>query len=345
MRLLLAVISFLLLRLPTAVAVRKTRLTWVNGIAHNLEHMEEGKVLISNIFGGKRVDYCFNPTAMSTEEDMFGYAADLTQATTQKLGRITAEVNELVKHLKDAVSKVGKKGKVIHIAHSQGALVTSLAAKQLTPLEMSQIEVLTFGGAAALRKTPRTPFHRVVNYYSVNDPLLLVVPAAAHALKSGFVGDDEFCFLAPRIGDPIRDHNLLGPTYAQALMWEGQRFRSQYQGLVYRSSRTSALFTMALLNALSLRLHLILRAVLRPILHLLLYVYNTLQPLNAALRACLKTYFIKPALVAVLVLYLWIRDMVRKGEEQYQPAQVAIDLADKKLMGKTMVDPVSEQVP
>jgi hypothetical protein len=30
-----------------------------------------------------------------------------------------------------------------------------------------------------------------------------------------------FCFLAPRVGNPIADHMLLGPTYASALEWEG----------------------------------------------------------------------------------------------------------------------------
>lgn len=35
-------IGFLSLAVPS-VAVRKTRLTWVNGIAHTLEHMEEAK--------------------------------------------------------------------------------------------------------------------------------------------------------------------------------------------------------------------------------------------------------------------------------------------------------------
>src|SRR6056300_1365770 len=70
------------------------------------------------------------------------------------------------RHLKTAVAEVGKRGRVLHIAHSQGALVTALAAKQLTPLEMNQIEILAFGGAAALRKTPETPFSRCINYYS-----------------------------------------------------------------------------------------------------------------------------------------------------------------------------------
>lgn len=98
---------------------------------------------------------------------------------------------------------------------------------------MNRIEVIAFGGAAAVRQTPQTPFHRCINYYSVNDPLLWVVPSAEQALRSGLVADEEFCFLVPKIGDPIQDHYLLNPTYAQALSWEGQRYRRIYRRTSY----------------------------------------------------------------------------------------------------------------
>lgn len=195
---------------------RRTRVTWVNGIAHRLDHMIEGQACISKLFGGKPIIYCHNPTAMKSDQDNLGYLTDLSQAGQQKyFGMITAEVDSLVDHLRKALAYVGKRGCVIHIAHSQGALITSLASKQLKVEEMQQIEILAFGGAAAIRKTEQTPFKRCINYYSINDPLLMLVPQAAQALRSGLVGtDSEFCFLAPRIGDPVRDHHLWGPTYA-----------------------------------------------------------------------------------------------------------------------------------
>lgn len=134
---------------------------------------------------------------------------DLAQAGTQKLGRLTAEVSNLVKHLRENLSAVGRRGRVVHIAHSQGALITFLATKKLTADEMQQMEIIAFGGAAALRKTPETPFRRCINYYSVNDPLLYVVPSAAQALRSGFVtASSEFCFLSPRVGDPVEDRKF-----------------------------------------------------------------------------------------------------------------------------------------
>ena len=155
---------------------------------HNLDHMENGQISLSSIFGNRPVEFCHNPTAMSSEDDTMGYIGDLTQCTTQKLGRDSDEVHELVKHLKDAIKRVGPNGILIHIAHSQGALITSLAMKQLSKSEMTQMEVICFGGAEVIRSSPEFPFARCINYYSVNDPLLFVVPSAARALRSGFMG-------------------------------------------------------------------------------------------------------------------------------------------------------------
>jgi pimeloyl-ACP methyl ester carboxylesterase len=235
----------LIRRMPTIITT--------SGIGYNQDHMKYEAPQISKFFGGKRVHYYHNPTAMASEDDLAGYYKDLTQAGTQKLGRITREVNGLVQHLRDALDAVGKQGRVIHLAHSQGALLTFLASKQLLPREMEQIEVLAFGGAAALRSTPQTPFERCVNYYSVNDPLLFVVPAAEQALRSGLVVDREFCFLAPRVGDPIADHHLLGPTYASALAYEGKRFQRHYQSAPYRLARPILVFIVAIVKAILIR--------------------------------------------------------------------------------------------
>jgi hypothetical protein len=61
-----------------------TRVTWVNGIGHNLLHMEEGNQMLSKLFGGKDIQFCHNPTAMAHDEDFVGLSTDLLQAGTQK---------------------------------------------------------------------------------------------------------------------------------------------------------------------------------------------------------------------------------------------------------------------
>jgi len=324
-RLLAVAASHLLLfsSYPFVVLVegRKTRLTWVNGIGHSLDHMEEGKEYISERFGGKDVTYCWNPTSMTHDEDVSGYIKDLTQAGTHKLGLITSEVEQLVDYLKEAVAAVGKDGVVVHVAHSQGALITALAAKRLTPTELNRIECIGFGGAVALRKTPSTPYRRCINYYAVNDPLLLVVPQAAQALRSGFsstiistaptatanngkdvaVADDEneFCFLAPRCGDPILDHSLFSPTYGQALEWEGARFQRLYVSPVVRVARQVAVLSVIVSEAASEQLNTALKAILRPIVLWCVLVWLWTRSIFLMVKDTIEQRLIQPMAVVM----------------------------------------------
>jgi hypothetical protein len=228
--------------------------------------------------------------------------------------------------LKEAVAKVGRKGRVIHIAHSQGALVTALAAKRLTPLDMSQIEVLAFGGAAALRRTVQTPFHRCVNYYSVNDPLLFLVPSAEQALRSGFVVDEEFCFLAPRLGDPLEDHQLLAPTYANALYWEGRRFERQYQSVIQRSTRSTILFMLVLMEVFSLRLKQLLRAILRPILYVILPFCIWAHQISSSLLRNVNIHVLKPWMMLCQGVLEFFRLVIKAWKERYYQSMVASSL-------------------
>ena len=185
----------------------RTKLTWVNGIAHLPEHMSDPTYIISSAFGNVDVDYCHNPSSMTSESDYIGFLRDGIQASGHQMGRVTREVDVLVDHLRDALSEVGKSGKVIHIAHSQGSVITWLAAKKLTPEECHRIEVISFGGAATIC-TKEFPFSRCINYYAVNDPILNVVPAAVKALKSGFSFgsgmEQEIIFLASRTGKHLK---------------------------------------------------------------------------------------------------------------------------------------------
>lgn len=210
---------------------RRTKLTWVNGIAHLPEHMIDPTYVISTAFGNVDVDYCHNPSSMTSESDYIGFMKDAIEASTNQMGRITPEVDTLVEHLRVALAEVGRNGRVVHIAHSQGSVITWLAAKRLEPGECRRIEIISFGGAATL-STSEFPFARCINYYAVNDPILNVVPSAVKALKSGFSFggglEQEIIFLASRTGDPVTDHGLLNPTYLDALLWEGQRYQSIY---------------------------------------------------------------------------------------------------------------------
>lgn len=289
-----------------------------------MQDMIEEQAGISRFFANEPVVFCHNPTAMLNERDVKGYISDLTQATQQKiLGVVTDEVNALIDHLVDAVTAVGTTGTVIHIAHSQGALITSLAMRQLSSTEMEQIEVVTFGGAAAIRKTTETPFKRCMNYYSVNDPLLYIVPEAAAALRSGFHAS-EFCFLAPRIGDPVRDHSLMGPTYQQALQWEGERYQRLYYHPMYRSIRPILLLLKTLLQMIAVLLRIVViriglhcRRVYENTCHMVLVAKNIMDELSTKIKIKEFIQFF------VLIFRELVKSMIRlwtgKQEEKFVP--------------------------
>jgi hypothetical protein len=173
---------------------------------------------------------------------------------------------------------------------------------------MNQIEILAFGGAAALRRTPQTPFHRCINYYAVNDPLLWVVPSAEQALRSGFVADDEFCFLAPRVGDPIADHHLLNPTYAQALSWEGQRFQRQYQSLAYRSSRSLVLFWVAVIETVLIKIRTAVKIILLSLLFMGKWLHERFSPVSQYING----HLVRPVFTLGLALAMYVALMLKQ---------------------------------
>jgi len=257
------------------------------------------------------------------------------RATQKYLGRITAEVDGLVEHLKTAVRAVEKhNGIVVHIAHSQGALVTCLAAKQLTPIEMSKIEVIAFGGATPVRSTPETPFRRCVNYYSLNDPLLFLNPSAESALRSGFnhhfyssttqkANEDEFCFLAPRIGDPIADHKLLNPTYASALEWEGRRFERKYQSFMQRTVRLALLTSLSVVTTIFQFLSLMWRKLVTVTLELRIRLRRALVRSLAS-----KIHALRLFMVAVMTRILLF---VRGLWDRSQPSPTATPIVAEEL--------------
>lgn len=218
---------------------------------------------------------------------------------------------------------VGPNGKIIHIAHSQGALITALALRGLTKKEMSQMEIISFGGAAALRRSKEHPFIRCVNYYSVNDPLLFVVPSAVKALQSGFLqgstGDEddvevgeesEFVFLTPRSGDPIVDHGLLGPTYIEALIWEGKRYQQYYIPVMERTLR-SALITFHQSFVMNELLKPILRRTVLPFILLVQKTNAHIQQYSYIVARWIYQYIFSPILVLLLVCWELLERSIR----------------------------------
>ncbi|CAM9618317.1 unnamed protein product, partial [Choristocarpus tenellus] len=138
--------------------------------------------------------------------------------------------SSLAKHLAKAVGDVGSRARVLHLAHSGGALLTYLAAKHhLSRRQMSQINAVTFGGARSLTRM-YFPGRAGVNlqscaqgfdYYARNDPLVMFDRHAAVVMKGADNGgcqeimvkhNTTLVFLEGRARRPLLDHSLGGPT-------------------------------------------------------------------------------------------------------------------------------------
>lgn len=206
-------------------------LTWVNGINYTNEEMEEQARFLSSLFGCRVRPY-YNPS-------LGWWLRDLTRVSYMYIRSPTEDpvVTGLARHLSRVLLEVGPKGRVIHLAHSGGALLTYLVAKyHLKETDRRRIDVLNFGGA---RSITQKYFGKATNYYARNDPILLVNRRAMNLMQQllNESADGEviylkhntsFVFLQGRAGDALTDHSFIGPTYLMALNKEAAVFRRSY---------------------------------------------------------------------------------------------------------------------
>jgi hypothetical protein len=145
--------------------------------------------------------------------------------------------------LKRILNELVPTGRILHLAHSGGAILTYLAAKHhLTSAEKERIDVATFGGGRSITK--KYFKGSLTNYYSQNDPLLLVDGRANKLAKMSpplttthyEVRDRKhntvFIFLPGLTNNPINDHSMEGPTYHMALQLEIQAFQERILHLI-----------------------------------------------------------------------------------------------------------------
>lgn len=241
-----------------------------------------------------------------------------TDASSAVAGRRAGELDALVRHLRDELERVGPSGRIIHLCHSHGSVLFRLAASRLAPAELAQIEVVTFGAGVPLVRCPETPFARCVNYYSVNDPILGSVPSARGVLEGRAVEGEgtaatstrtanapaersdgegeaagaggggaspEFVFLFPRDGNPTEDHRLMGPTYAKALRWEGDRFHRLYHPALYRAGRSLGRTILGTVGNFCLGIYQFGMAVLQLVLLPFVFIVNRVNELGLPIVA------------------------------------------------------------
>lgn len=207
-----------------------TIITFVNGIYHSIDDWRNISADISELFNAE-VRPFYNPSSGVWVKDATRAGIDLVmRPSDQDLAK------GLANHLRLALNDVEPKGRVLHLAHSGGAILTYLAAKHhLTTQETSRIDIVTFGAGKSI--TRKYFKGRVYNYYARNDPLTIVDKRTNQLIKRvrnhtyheirDHKHNTTFVFLAPQANHPIVDHSMLGPTYRYAMALEAEQFKDR----------------------------------------------------------------------------------------------------------------------
>lgn len=220
---------------------RPVIVSFVNGIYHSEKEVRDIAEYLESKFQTE-VRWFYNPSSGNWVKDAYKAGFELVlRPNDLTLARALAE------HLRKALKEVrADGGRVLHIAHSGGAILTYLAAKyHLSFSESSRIDVITLGAGRSL--THKYFRGRVYNYYSRNDPVLLVDNRAAQLMKKAknetyaIVRDVKhnttFVYLEAIAKDPIFDHAMEGPTYRKALDWEALQYRERMSQFMTREAR------------------------------------------------------------------------------------------------------------
>lgn len=198
-------------------------ITFVNGIYHSVEDWVRISTNLENIFGYE-VRPFYNPSSGWWMTDISRAGFDLVLRPNDLM-----IARDLAEHLRAALADLHPHGRVLHLAHSGGAILTYLAAKHhLTYHEIARIDVATLGGGKSITRKYFKGWVR--NYYSRNDPLTVVDNRANKLLKrSGSAPVAEvrdtkhntsFVFIEPLERNPISDHSMECRTYGIALRME-----------------------------------------------------------------------------------------------------------------------------
>lgn len=174
---------------------------YINGINTSLADAIRHTEMISQLFGGIRVDLLYNGSS--------GTVGDIGEVAMQKCGIPTHSVNVTIKGLREMIHGVGSSGLVIAMAHSQGGQILHEALQQL-PTE--RIAAVTFGSARIIEDTGT---RMSVNYISSRDPIPAISDPLHYArAKSGGVPEVKFI---PSIESKRFDHFFGDATYQHAL--------------------------------------------------------------------------------------------------------------------------------
>lgn len=196
----------------------KVRVTLINGILNRYQaHMENANE-VSKLHGGENVHYIFHATG--------GWTWDMLNCVLAKFGVVTTYSRRLAQKWKILIQEMGGTeggGKIVHYAHSLGAVDTACARNLLTPEEQKMIYVYTFGSPKMIDEKG---YGGAQNYASWRDGVTWY--AVYGYAKSLMTGRGSFQFVGSPMGIPLIDHGFLGHGYYPILHHLGTQFQQEY---------------------------------------------------------------------------------------------------------------------
>lgn len=196
----------------------KVRITLINGIINARHDLIDSLEMISKFHGGNNIHFIFHPTE--------GWTRDVIKGGLVKFGWISPQAEQLAALWHKLIEEMGGihgGGKIIHYAHSLGAVDTAIAKGFLTPEELSMIEVYTFGSPSLL--VPGG-FQSVTNFVSKGDAVSLLDPISyINALLNPA---EHISFVPSSWLIPLIDHQLTFPAYKSVLESLGKQFLELY---------------------------------------------------------------------------------------------------------------------
>lgn len=196
----------------------KVRVSFINGILTDFPYMYQSLQALSETHGGVNVHYVYRPTR--------GWVTDILSSLLVKLGHVSTQAHQLADEWKLLINEMGGVsggGKIIHYAHSIGAIETMRALQLLTPEEQKLVEVYAFGSPSVAVENPNYNVH---HYISIRDGVSLLDIVSFVKCCVGKI--NNVTFIGNFGGVPFIDHFFFTETYADRWKAMGRTFTDWY---------------------------------------------------------------------------------------------------------------------
>lgn len=196
----------------------KVRVSYINGILTTHQGLLSTVTALSETHGNVNIHYVYRPTN--------GWVHDILTSFAVCLGYVSKEAQTLAATWKLLIRDMGGVeggGKIIHYAHSIGAIETIRALGLMTEKEQLLIHVYAFGSPSL---TQENPSYQVNHFVSVRDGVSLLNLVSFIRACTGEIS--HVVFTGNPFGIPLIDHLFCDQAYGDIWKSMGRTFMEWY---------------------------------------------------------------------------------------------------------------------